>query len=310
MNTAVWLDTAGAGLSSAHTPPLQRPLVHWRLSLHGSLSGKLWGVGVRVGVGVGVSVGVAVAVGVFVGVGVGVLVGVRVAVRVCVGVPVAVAVGVGVGVVVGVALGTRSQNPLEVALFSIHKLSPVPHVSATPPEQSESLVNRKTVALPPIQLPLQTVWQSVMVVIVPWPQQLGELPHGAPAQKQTQHVACATETQPSKGMASPRTPRSTARSAARLTIAVWPSNTGAVYHKSGEGANIAAAQRGSLVRPTARARKPLVEQHEHGLRLRCAKLLRESIDSRGEGTRQLHAHGLRSKRLALLQSGETQGVAG
>ena len=70
MNTAVWLDTAGAGLRSAQTPPLQSALAHWRLSLHGSVSWRLWGVGV--GVGVGVAVGVAVGVGVGVGVAVGV----------------------------------------------------------------------------------------------------------------------------------------------------------------------------------------------------------------------------------------------
>ena len=79
MNTAVWLDTAGAGLSSAQTRPLQSALAHWRLSLHGSLSARLWGVGVAVGVGV--TVGVAVSVGVAVGVLVGVLVAVGVAVK-------------------------------------------------------------------------------------------------------------------------------------------------------------------------------------------------------------------------------------
>ena len=40
-NTAVWLDTAGARLISAHTPPLQRALAHCRLSLHDALSGRL-----------------------------------------------------------------------------------------------------------------------------------------------------------------------------------------------------------------------------------------------------------------------------
>ncbi len=66
MNAAVWLDTAGAGLSSAHRPPLQSALLHWRLSLHGSVSGRLCGVGVTVGVAVlvGVAVGVLVTVGV------------------------------------------------------------------------------------------------------------------------------------------------------------------------------------------------------------------------------------------------------
>ncbi len=57
MKMALRLETAGAGLSSAHTLPLQSALVHCRLSLHGSLSWRLWGVGVIVGVGVGVAVG-------------------------------------------------------------------------------------------------------------------------------------------------------------------------------------------------------------------------------------------------------------
>ena len=72
MNTAVWLDTAGAGLSSAHTPPLQSALAHWRLSLHTWPSLRLWGVGVVVAVGVGVLLGVGVGVDVLVGVAVGV----------------------------------------------------------------------------------------------------------------------------------------------------------------------------------------------------------------------------------------------
>jgi hypothetical protein len=72
MTRAVSLDTAGAGLRSAHTPPLQSPLAHCRLSLHGSLSARLWEVGVAVGVLVGVAVGVGVPVGVAVLVGVAV----------------------------------------------------------------------------------------------------------------------------------------------------------------------------------------------------------------------------------------------
>ena len=82
MNTAVWLDTAGAGLSSAHTPPLQRPLAHCVEALQTSPSARPRGVGVTVAVGVAVDVGVTVRVGVGVGVlvavGVGVLVGVAV----------------------------------------------------------------------------------------------------------------------------------------------------------------------------------------------------------------------------------------
>jgi hypothetical protein len=80
------------------------------------------GTGVLVGVAVGVSVGVIV--GVVVGVAVGVLVD----------------VGVLVGVVVGVALGMLLQNP--VFVLSIQRLSPEGHVSATPPEQSVSVLNR------------------------------------------------------------------------------------------------------------------------------------------------------------------------
>jgi len=68
INIATRLDAAGAGLSCAHTPPLQSALAHCRLSLHGSVSARLWGVGVAVGVAVGVDVGVTVEV--FVGVGV------------------------------------------------------------------------------------------------------------------------------------------------------------------------------------------------------------------------------------------------
>jgi hypothetical protein len=60
MNTAVWLDTAGAGFCLAHTPPLQSALLHCLLSLHDALFGRLWGVGVDVAVGVGVLVGVGV----------------------------------------------------------------------------------------------------------------------------------------------------------------------------------------------------------------------------------------------------------
>ena len=71
MKTAVWLDTAGAGLRSAHTSPLQSALVHCRLSLQESPSLRLWGVGVTVGVGVCVFVGVIVGVAVPVGVAVG-----------------------------------------------------------------------------------------------------------------------------------------------------------------------------------------------------------------------------------------------
>lgn len=75
-----------------------------------------------------------------VGVAVVVRVSVTVAVLVDVLVAVGVAVGVSVGVVVGVALGMLLQNP--VLVLSIHRLSPEGHVSATPPEQSVSVLNR------------------------------------------------------------------------------------------------------------------------------------------------------------------------
>jgi len=93
MNTAVWVETAGAGLRAAHTPALQRPLAHCVLALHGSLSARLCGVGVIVNVGVTVGGGVTVEVGVAVGV------------RVLVAVAVTVLVAVGVAVLVGVAVG-------------------------------------------------------------------------------------------------------------------------------------------------------------------------------------------------------------
>ncbi len=88
MNSALRLETAGAGFAVAHTPPLQSALAHWRLSLHEALSGRLWGVGV--------AVAVSVVVGVFVAVAVGVLVAVPMGVLVAVGVGVAVLVAVGV----------------------------------------------------------------------------------------------------------------------------------------------------------------------------------------------------------------------
>jgi hypothetical protein len=71
MNTAIWFDTAGAGLAVAHTPPLQSVLAHCVLAVQGSPSLRLWGVGVTVAVGVVVPVGVTVDVEVDVGVAVG-----------------------------------------------------------------------------------------------------------------------------------------------------------------------------------------------------------------------------------------------
>jgi hypothetical protein len=66
------VETAGAVVRSVHAWPLQNPLAHCRLSLHGSVSGRPWGVGVAVGLPVGVPVGVLVGVAVAVGVGVAV----------------------------------------------------------------------------------------------------------------------------------------------------------------------------------------------------------------------------------------------
>ena len=118
---------------------------------------------------VGVAVEVAVAVGVFV------------AVLVCVGVVVSVAVAVDVAVNVGALL----QKP--VLVRSIHRFDPAEQLSATPPEQSASALNRRMV---PAQLVAQTVAHSCWVAIEPLAQQPEEaqLPQGVQSHEHTQHT--------------------------------------------------------------------------------------------------------------------------
>jgi hypothetical protein len=95
--------------------------------------------GMSAWVGVAVAVAVAVAVGVFV------------TVPVCVGVAVSVAVAVDVAVNVGML----SQNP--VLVRSTHRFDPAEQLSATPPEQSPSALNRTMV---PAQLVAQRLAHS------------------------------------------------------------------------------------------------------------------------------------------------------
>ena len=121
---------------------------------------------------------------------VGVVDGVRVAVRV--GVELAMGVGVPVRVDVGVAEGPGSQNPVPGRLMQ--RFAPEGQLSATPPEQSASVVKRATV---PAQVPAQTLVHCSSVVIAPDPQQPAtlQLPHGVQSQLHTQQTACATGTQ-------------------------------------------------------------------------------------------------------------------
>lgn len=157
-------------------------------------------VGVELGVLGGVPVPVAVAVPVLVAVAVGVSAGVMVAVSVSVAVAVIVGVelgvsdGVAVSVAVVVAVGILLQKPLDA--LSTHRLSPAVHVSATPPEQSASVVNRTT--LPMLHRVVQTCVHSARSVMAALPQQpeIEQLPHGLHSgQLHTQHAPCATGTQ-------------------------------------------------------------------------------------------------------------------
>lgn len=130
-----------------------------------------------------VRVGVAVAVTVAVGVGV----------LVVVPVGVAVAVSVAVAVTVPVNVGSLLQNP--VLVRSIQRFHPAEQLSATPAEQSASVLNRTMV---PEQVVWQTVAHSCSELIDPLPQQPAEeqLPHGVQSHEHTQHTPCATGTEP------------------------------------------------------------------------------------------------------------------
>lgn len=98
MNTPVRSDTAGAGFNVAQIPPLQSPLAHCVLAVHGSPSMRLCGVGLGV------------------------------AVEVAVWVAVTVAVGVGVAVAVGVAVTTTQLAPTQVPPGTTGPQSPVPQL--------------------------------------------------------------------------------------------------------------------------------------------------------------------------------------
>jgi hypothetical protein len=136
---------------------------------------------------------------------------VLVAVAVTVGVAVGVSVGVWLGVNVGVCVGWVSQKPAPV--LSMQMFWPTSHASATPPEQSASVLKRSML---PEQVLAQRVAHSMAVEAAPEPQHPADeqLPHGVHPHEHTQHAACATRTDVRLTVAMP--PMHTATKSARV----------------------------------------------------------------------------------------------